>query len=140
MADVAAIRAGLKANLDSVGTAIGAQVSAYVLSELSPPFIVVMPASVEFDKTAQRGEDDFEFQVFAAVPFSADIASQTLFDQMMAGTGAKSIKTAIESDHTLGGAAQDVWVSRISDYGVFTRPTGDVLGAQFHVTVIGTNP
>jgi|SRR5215471_14857917 len=139
MADLGAIRQGMANALEAI---TDVQVSPVLLADPTPPLLQVYPAEVTFDGAANRGMDEFEFVVEAVMPFSTDIGSQVELDKLMAGSGPRSVKQALEADDSLGGTCQDVQVTRISDYGVAQRPDGlAVLACRFYVhgLVLGTS-
>ena len=53
-----------------------------------------------------------------------------------ASTGAGGIKTAVESDKTLGGAAYDVRVQEMSNIGAITLGEQQYLAAEFSAQVM----
>jgi hypothetical protein len=58
---------------------------------------------------------------------------QNSLDLYVSGTGAQSIKRAIESDKTLGGKAFDVRVSDVRNYGDITIGEINYFSAEFTV-------
>ena len=134
MIDIAACRAGLAANLLNV---LGLQESPYLLSNPTPPCAEIEVGPIDYDQTMQRGEDDLHFTVRVYVSSTTDVGSQKLLDTFLAATGAQSIKTALESDKTLGGAVDTLHVSRCSGYRAFERGGQPaMLGAEWEVLVI----
>jgi hypothetical protein len=98
------------------------------------------PDEVEYDVTFGRGSDTWMILVQAFVASVFDQASQQRLDRMLAPTGAESIKEAIESDRTLGGACSDLRVTRSSGYQTYAlEGRGNVLGAEFTVQVETSN-
>lgn len=136
MADIAAIRAALAAN---IGAIPDLQVSPYILANPTPPSAQVVPAAMEFDLAMHRGLDRLEFkvQVFAGVV--SDIGAQKKLDLYRAGSGANSIKQAIESDKTLGGACQALQVTESTGPQLTIGEGGTVvLMEEFTVQVLAT--
>lgn len=132
---VAELRAGLAANLDALD---GLQVPAggYVLAQPTTPSVEIVPAPVEYDKAGSRGTDQWTFYVRVLVGTPSDVGGQKKLDKFMEPTGATSVKAALESDTTLGGAALDLWVGKCSGYRVYQREGAPaVLGAEWTVTV-----
>ena len=105
MATLAAIRAGLATNL---GTWSDVQVSAYALSNPTPPCEEIVPSSVTYDLALKRGADTYHLTVRVFVGLVSDIGAQKRLDLFLAGSGSGSMKTAVELDATLGGACADV--------------------------------
>jgi len=113
MASVKLIREGIAANLESLK---GCQVSAYMLENPTPPTVWVFPGDEDYDLAARRGTDKLTFMVQAIAGIVTDQGAQQLLDEFMDDGGAKSIKAAVESDTTLGGAADDLHVTERSGY------------------------
>lgn len=134
MASLTDIREALAANLASI---TGLQQSAYLLSNPTPPAAEVQPSEIDYDAAFQRGMDEWTLIVRVFVGVSSDIGAQKRLDGMIASSGASSIKAAVESDRTLGGAVDDLRVTRCTGYRVFAREGGaGVLGAEWEVQVI----
>jgi len=132
MGSLANIRTGLKNNL--------ATISGLNAHEKAPASIVVptaflIPGSIEFDETMSRGVDLYTLTVRLLVQRATDQIAQENLDPYLAGSGASSIKAAIESDQTLGGAADWTRVTRVSRYGDIDHAGLGYLGADFTVEV-----
>lgn len=134
MATLAQIRDGLRENLSSLS---GFQISPYVLANPTPPVAWVRPSSetfVEYHRAmgaaATRNEWHMVIQVYVAT--ATDIGAQKKLDSLI-----DSIKGVVESDKTLGGIAQDVFLESGSGYLEYARTDGTTaLGAEFAVRVI----
>lgn len=132
MATVSAIRTGIATNL---GTIAGLRVSATMLDAPRPPVAMVIPESIEFDLNGSRGADTFTFTVFVLVGRADDRTAQNRLDGFVAGPS--SVKTAIESDRTLGGAADTCRVTSMRNYSQVNVGETVYLGVEFEVEVIG---
>lgn len=133
MASISDLRAGLATNLATVS---GLRTSATVPDQINPPIAVVMPASITYDTAfARSGGDEYEFTVMVIVGRVDERMAQNKLDAYCSGTGTQSIKTAIESNRTLGGKAFDCRVTTLRNYNQVT--VGDVtyLAAEFVVQV-----
>jgi hypothetical protein len=115
MATLAAIREGIAANLQALN-GDGVQVSAYVLANPNLPAVQVLPGEVAYDQTFARGIDLYTLKVQAIAPLTVDIEAQRQLDDMI--DEPDSIKTLLEADKTLGGAANDVHVTDCTGYQV----------------------
>lgn len=138
MATLAALRAGLAANLATI-TAL--QTSAYQLGNPTPPTAWVAPGDplLEFDQTMGRGRDLWHLVVEVFVSLTSDKGAQKRLDAYLAGSGATSIKTAIESDRTLGGACDNLRLTHIDGVGDYQLgERGAVLGFRAHVDIYAT--
>ena len=132
-ATIAQIREGLAANLSTIS---GIQVSAYLLAAPSPPAIHVVPSSIAYDKAMARGMDIVNMTVQAFVSLGLDQGAQMALDELLAPSGVRSVKAAIESDRTLAGTVQYAWVSEMSGYNVVVIPDrGQMLSADWAVEV-----
>lgn len=130
---LAEIREGIAANL---AVLTGCQVSAYMLSNPTPPTIHVYPTDVEYDLAMGRGLDKWKLTVQAFVGLSTDIGAQAKLDEFLAPSGSQSVKAAIEADRTLGGSVADATAVSCTGYRVYVREGGGpVLGAEWLVEV-----
>lgn len=131
------IREGIAANL---ATLQGCQVSAYMLANPTPPTVHVYPGDIEYDLAMGRGLDKWTLTVQAFVGTVSDQGSQVKLDAFLAPSGALSVKSAVESDQTLGGLVSDLQVVSCSGYRVYARESGHppVLGAEWSVEVLAT--
>lgn len=131
-----AIREGLAANLENIE---GLRVFPYVPDSVSPPAAFVAPVPVQFltfDTTFTRGSDDMTFIVTLIVSRAWDRTGQNNLDKYLAGSGENSVKTAIESDPTLGGAAMSTACESARNYGAeFAFGQVPFYGCEFVVSV-----
>lgn len=132
MASLSSIREGLATRL---GTIAGLNPYARPGGTILVPAAVVVPGTIEFDETAGRGSDLLTFQVTLLVAESTVGLAQELLDPYLAGSGASSIKAAVEGDETLAGAADWTRVLRVSAYGDIEYSGKVYLGARFDVEV-----
>lgn len=123
---------GIARNLEPID---GLQESAYILAAPTLPAVEVMPAAGVYDRTFQRGLDSLTFTVRVLVPFNSDIGSQRRLYAMLDPYGDSSIKQAVESDETLGGAATALRVTGWSQPALFDRAGGQALGCEWTVEV-----
>lgn len=130
---IAVLREGIAVNLRRIP---GLRVSANVPEQPQPPMAVVVPQRIEFDTAMRRGADTFTFQVLVIASRQSERSAQTTLDALCASTGSMSVKTAIESDKTLGGEAFDLRVTEMGDYGPLQIGDITYLAATFNVTVL----
>ncbi len=85
------------------------------------PCAIVGNVTVDFDDAMQRGLDAYEFDVLAVVSRMSERSGQDELDALLAGTGAGSIKTALEAGtptRTLNGAVSTLRVTRATPISV----------------------
>lgn len=129
------VRAGIAANLDSIEDV---QISAYVLSNPTPPVIWVRPRpeSSTYHRAMGDGLSELVMLVQAYVGTPTDVGAQKHLDRFLDLTGPDSVKAAVESDKTLGGVADDLVVQECTGYLEYQRPDGSTaLGAEWQVLV-----
>lgn len=133
MASISELRAGIATNLATIS---GLRTSATVPDSINPPIAVVMPNTITYDTSfARTGGDEYEFLVMVIVGRVDERTAQNRLDGYCSGTGASSVKAAIESDKTLGGKAFSLRVTSLRNYNQVT--VGDVtyLSGEFVVQV-----
>ena len=132
MATLSGMRSGIATNLAAIS---GLRTAATMPDQPNPPIAVVMPQSVSYDTAFGRGLDTYEFVVLVVVGRVDERTAQNLLDGYCNPTGAPSIKTAIESDRTLGGEVNDLRVTDMRNYS--SIPVGEItyLAAEFVVSV-----
>jgi hypothetical protein len=139
MADLAAIREGLATNLRTLpeATMPERRVYAYLKGRPVPPCAEVEPGPTTYDLAMGRGLDQLQLKVRVFIGLDTDEHAQKTLDRMLATTGPDSVKTAIEADRTLGGAASDARVTGASGYLTFgTDERARVIGAEWTVEVL----
>ena len=130
---IAEIRAGLAANIATIS---GLRVYAEVPDNPSPPVAVISLNNITYDLDFKRGMSVYNFTVMIIVSRVAERDAQQKLD-VYAGNGSSSIKTAVQSDRTLGGSAFDCRLSEMSTVGSVTIGEATYLAADFAVQVYG---
>lgn len=125
------IRAGLATNLATIS---GLRTSVDIPDNPNPPIAVIGIENVQYDQSYQRGLVEYNFLVTVIASRASDRWAQRKLDEYTS-TGASSVKAAIESDKTLGGAAYDVRVIQMSNVGAVSLGEVSYLAADFAVTV-----
>jgi hypothetical protein len=131
-ATVTGIRTGLASTL---GTIRGLRTAAVVPEDPKPPIAVVMAPNISYDSAFGRGMDSYSFTVLVVVGRVSDRTAQSTIDAYCSGVGTYSIKAAINSDPTLGGACQSARVTEMSNYGSLSIGDTEYLSAEFTVQV-----
>ena len=130
---VGALRTGLATNLATIS---GLRTSSFVPDAPTPPIAVVVPSRIEYDAAMSRGMDTYTFEVIVIAQRASERGAQDTLDGYCNPTGATSIKAALQSDRTLGGAAFDLRVTEMSSYSPLSIGETLYLAATFSVTVI----
>jgi len=128
---IAEIRAGLAANIATIS---GLRVAAEIPDNPSPPIAVIALNNVSYDLDFNRGMTLYNFTVTLIVGRVAERDAQRKLDAY-AGNGERSIKTAVQSDRTLGGSAFDCRLSEMSTLGALNLGEQTYLAADFAVQV-----
>lgn len=126
------MRQGIAANLSTIS---GLRTAPTIPDDPKPPVAVVRPNSIIFDTSFARDTDEYEFSVIVLVGRVDERSAQNKLDSFCEPVGATSVKTAIESDKSLGGNAYSLRVREMRNYQQI--PVGEViyLGAEFVVQV-----
>jgi len=130
---IGALRTGLATNLAAIS---GLRTSSFIPDNPTPPIAIVIPQRIEFDAAMARGMDTYTFEVLVIAQRASERGAQDTLDAYCNPTGSKSIKTALQSDRTLGGAAFDLRVTEMSSYAPLAIGETTYLSATFSVTVI----
>ena len=125
------IRDGIATNL---GTISGLRTAAELPDNPSPPIAVVALRSIEYDQSFAKGLAVYTFTVTVIVGRVAEREAQRRLNAYSDNTGSSSVKSAIESDKTLGGSAFDVRVVSLDNIGQLQLNDATYLGADFTVT------
>ncbi len=126
------IREGLATNLATIS---GLRTTAELPDNPSPPIAVISPRTIEYNAAYAKGLAVYTFTVTVIVGRVAERTAQRLLNDYSDNTGASSVKTAIESDRTLGGFAFDCRVVSMDNIGAIQLNDATYLGADFTVSV-----
>lgn len=129
---ISLIRQGLATNLATIP---GLRAVAEVPDLPNPPIAIVALNSVSYDRAYANGMTSYNFTVTVIVGRVAERDAQRRLDAYIS-TGDSSVKSAIESDKTLGGNAYDCRVVSMDSVGSLTISDNTYLAADFTVTVI----
>ena len=125
------MRSGIATNIATIS---GIRTYAEIPDNPALPAAVVGLTTVDYNRSFQRGLTEYTFTVTVILGRLAEVRAQQNMDAYISN-GERSIKTAIESDKTLGGYAYDTRVTEMSD--ITSTTIGDItyLAADFAVTV-----
>ena len=132
MASITNLRTALATNL---ATITGLRTSAEMPDNPNPPIAIVRPTTVEYNQAMNKGLTKYSFAVVVIVGRAEERTAQRNLDAYCSSTGASSIKTAVETDRTLGGNAYDCQVTEMTNYTPIQLNEGTYLAAEFAVDV-----
>jgi hypothetical protein len=145
--DLNAVAAGLAAAVDAID---GVTTYSYTPDAVTVPAFYVGEITTDFDAAMNRGLDELSI-VCRMVVEKADMESaQHNLNRYMAGSGALSVKAALEaargapgdlalpSADAPDGSCDDLRVRRISGHRLYTVGTTVYLGCEFIVQIIGS--
>lgn len=131
--DITAVREGVGTAL---ATIVGLRVADHVAGQVNPPQALVGLPRVEFDNTAARGSDVVYLDVRVFVAGSYNRTASDALSGFLAGSGAQSIKAAVEADPTLSGSCDTVRVLS-AEAGWADHGNAAYLIADFELEVVG---
>lgn len=127
------VRSGLKANLEAIR---GLRVKDLMPDIVTPPLAIVGQLDFTFDLNNARGLDQANLDVFLVVQRFSERTAQQNLDKYLSGSGPYSVKEAIESDRTLGGACDTLRVTS-AESGTYTSNDIDYISYRYRLTVWG---
>ena len=131
MADIAAIRAGIKIRLATSSTFI--QIAATMPDTVSPPCAVVDLQSVSYDQAFSNGLELLTFTITVIAQRFDTAANQALLDDLISGSA--SVRALIAGDLTLNGSCSTSQLTQMSEYGLISANETDYIGANFTLEV-----
>jgi hypothetical protein len=130
MADISALRSGIKTNLSTIS---GLRVSDTIPDQINPPQAILSLSSISFDKAMHKGLTLYTFTLTVLVARQSERSGQAKLDTYVQSSGASSVKLAIESDRTLSGAAYDCTCPQVTSYGVTTIGDVNYISGEFEI-------
>jgi hypothetical protein len=129
-AAISNLRAGLAAALSSMN---GMRVYETLPDAPVPPCAVIQMKTVSYDSVFARGADEFQFSIQVVTGRADDRTAVARLEGFIAGSGAGSIKTALEADPTLGGRCQTLRVVQAGNITTITNDSQSMLIVEFTV-------
>ncbi len=127
------VRDGLKTRLQTI---TGLRVYDLIPDTVSPPAAVVGQLDFTFDINNARGLDQANCDVLVIVQRLSERVAQDKLDAFLAGSGAGSIKAAIEGDRTLGGTVNTLRVIS-AEGGTYDSAGSLFLSYRYRLTIWG---
>jgi len=131
MADIAAIRAGIKTRLATSSTFV--QIAATMPDTVSPPCAVIDLQSVSYDQAFGNGLELLTFTITVIAQRFDPAANQALLDGLVSGSGA--VRALIAADLTLDGSCSTSQLTQMGEYGLISANETDYMGANFTLEV-----
>lgn len=134
MASVSLIADGLKARLATIS---GLRAYSYQPEQLNPPFAYPVLNGVTYHQTMGMGQavTQFDWSVYVVVGRWVDRVAVVNLDNFLSPTGASSIRAALESDLTLGGACADLIVQSSANITALEQDDAEYLQISFSLTI-----
>jgi hypothetical protein len=127
------IREGLKNNLKDID---GLRIYDIMPDVVTPPCAIVGQLDFTFDLNNSRGLDQANLDIFVIVQRFSERSGLENLDKYLAGSGSYSIKAAIETDKTLGGACNTLRVTS-AESGTYVSGDVEFLSYRYRLTVWG---
>lgn len=127
------IREALKTNLQNI---TNLRVYDLIPDVITPPCAVVGQLDFTFDIDNMRGLDQASVDVYVIVQRISERTGQEKLDNYLAGSGSGSIKTALESDRTLGGLVDTLRVIS-AESGTYASGDQSFLSYRYNLTIWG---
>ena len=131
--DVTGVRDALKVNLQTISRL---RIYDTIPDVVVPPCAIVGQLDFTFDIDNARGLDQASVDIFVLVQRFSERTGQDKLDLFLAGSGSRSIKTALESDRTLGGLVDTLRVIS-ADSGTYTSGETSFLSYRYNLTIWG---
>ncbi len=133
MTNINGVRDALKANLQTI---TNLRVYDLIPDIVTPPCAVVGQLDFTFDIDNARGLDQASVDIYVIVQRISERTGQDKLDLFLAGSGVGSIKTALESDRTLGGLVDTLRVIS-AESGTYTSGDQSFLSYRYNLTIWG---
>ena len=133
MTNINGIREALKTNLQNI---TNLRIYDLIPDVIVPPCAVVGQLDFTFDIDNMRGLDQASVDVYVIVQRISERSGQEKLDNFLAGSGSGSIKTALESDRTLGGLVDTLRVIS-AESGTYTSGEQSFLSYRYNLTIWG---
>ena len=133
MIQISKVRDQIGKNIEKIS---GIRIYDTIPDVVVPPCAIVGQLDFTFDIDNARGLDQASVDIYVIVQRISERAGQDKLDELLSGTGSKSIKTALESDRTLGGLVNTL---RVLTAESGTYVSGDVtfLSYRYNLTIWG---
>lgn len=116
-ATISAASAGIKQQLKQIP---GLRVVDYLPDQINPPTAIMTVDSVTYHRAFGMGDPVYQFTITVIVSRASERTAQDKLEAFMSATGTQSVRAALESDMTLGGAVQQAFIDRAGNIQAIT--------------------
>jgi len=133
MTNINGVRDALKKNLQTI---TNLRIYDLIPDVIVPPCAIVGQLDFTFDIDNARGLDQASVDIYVIVQRMSERSAQDKLDNFLAGSGKGSIKTALESDRSLGGLVDTLRVIS-ADSGTYSSGDQNFLSYRYNLTIWG---
>jgi hypothetical protein len=117
----------------------GLRTTEFIKDQMSPPFAMVgVPEIPDYHGAFRSGSMTISPRVYVFTSAVVDRIGQAKLSEYANPTGASSIKTALESDNTLGGVVAQVVVKSFRPLGAEEMGAFNYYGGVFDLMIVAT--
>jgi len=127
------VRDNLKTQLQTI---TGLRAFDLIPDVVTPPAAIVGQLDFTFDIDNARGLDQAQLDILVIVQRFSERSGQDQLDAYLAGSGASSIKAALEADRTLSGAVNTLRVTS-AEAGTYESQGVNFLSYRYRLTIWG---
>lgn len=135
--DIAAVRAALASAAEDAAGTTGLTCHGYIPDSITPPTLFVAGYVIGYDTAAARGSDTVTYTLRLLASRADDQSGQARIDAWAAGSGAGSLKAAIEADPSLGGLVDWTHMTAMDTSDLVVHAGTVYYGAEITVEVTG---
>ena len=133
MTNINGVRDSLKKNLQTI---TNLRTYDLIPDVIVPPCAIVGQLDFTFDIDNARGLDQASVDIYVIVQRMSERSAQDKLDNFLSGSGKGSIKTALESDRSLGGLVDTLRVIS-ADSGTYSSGDQNFLSYRYNLTIWG---
>jgi hypothetical protein len=133
MTNINGVRDALKNNLQTI---TNLRTYDLIPDVIVPPCAIVGQLDFTFDIDNARGLDQASVDIYVIVQRMSERSAQDKLDNFLAGSGKGSIKTALESDRSLGGLVDTLRVIS-AESGTYSSGDQNFLSYRYNLTIWG---
>lgn len=133
MASLKAIRVAVKTTIETQIPSLTGY--ATIPEAVQVPAFVIEPVISDFLVTMGKGTDTWNFDLHVLAPYALAELGQDVLDEYISGAGAKSIRSVVFANKTLGLPSTDAHIAGVVGYGPFESAAIEHIGATLRLVV-----